>query len=182
MSYLLRHHPEALSLSMSPEGWVSMDELINSGSYTRQDILDIVANDAKGRYQISEDGLMIRAVSGHSLDDVNPDLKFVDNTLLPDVLYHGTSTEGLNGIESTGKITKMERNYIFLVDSIEEAFTTGKRHGTPCVLIIDIAKMIADGWSFWSPQGDRYVFSKEDIPKEYIKDILWSSDKSKEQD
>ena len=61
ISYLLRHHPEDISLDMDKNGWVSVEQLIrginDSGKYkiTLEQLEQIVATDNKGRYRFDSE-------------------------------------------------------------------------------------------------------------------------------
>ncbi|WP_449758296.1 RNA 2'-phosphotransferase, partial [Erwinia persicina] len=65
LSYVLRHQPEAIGLTLDSEGWADIDTLIacaknDSKSLTREIILSIVESSDKKRFSLSEDGLKIR--------------------------------------------------------------------------------------------------------------------------
>lgn len=92
LSYILRHKPESIGLSLDSEGWADIDELIRKNeshkhSITREELLKIVETDEKSRYKLSHDCKKIRASQGHSsklvglVYELNPP---------PVVLYHGT--------------------------------------------------------------------------------------------
>ena len=93
LSYLLRHHPEAVNLDMDEHGWVSVSQLIDhvnaAGKYALSpDFLrDIVQTDDKGRYRFSPDGARIKACQGHSIPWVIPEMEWREP---PQYLYHGT--------------------------------------------------------------------------------------------
>ena len=57
LSYLLRH-----SEFPDEQGWMSVEMLIRDFGYTEQGLRLIVENDAKHRYEFSEDGLKVRAL------------------------------------------------------------------------------------------------------------------------
>jgi len=70
LSYVLRHKPEAIGLTLNNEGWADIDELILKSvkvKMTREDILRVVKNSDKQRFIIREDGNSIRANQGHSI-------------------------------------------------------------------------------------------------------------------
>lgn len=142
LSGLLRHYPWEAGLRINSEGWVNIDELIrgiktrwrNRELYrwvTKEHIIAIAELDPKGRFEIRDN--MIRARYGHSIDvRIRYPLEY------PSIqLYHGTSTDKLAKILIEG-LKPMRRKYVHLTTSIENAVETGKRHGKPVVLIIDI--------------------------------------------
>jgi RNA:NAD 2'-phosphotransferase (TPT1/KptA family) len=90
LSFVLRHQPNAIGLALDPEGWVSIDELVEKGNaqFIRDDLLHVVETSDKKRFSISLDGLRIRAAQGHS---VSVELGFPPQEPPPS-LYHGTAT------------------------------------------------------------------------------------------
>ena len=101
---VLRHRPELLGLTLDSQGWVSIAELIAAAqlknhTLTLELIHEVVANNNKKRFTLSEDGQKIRAAQGHSTQQVcidYPALKY------PEFLYHGTSTRFVNAIAKNG--------------------------------------------------------------------------------
>lgn len=67
LSYILRHAPGAISLSLDSQGWANIDELIQQAAvqkkiFTRGQVQEVVATNDKQRFAISNDGCSIRAV------------------------------------------------------------------------------------------------------------------------
>ena len=76
LSFVLRHQPEAIGLSLDAEGWGSVDDLIagaaRQGRQLSRELIDhVVATNDKKRFELSADGLRIRAVQGHSTRGVD---------------------------------------------------------------------------------------------------------------
>jgi putative RNA 2'-phosphotransferase len=99
LSFVLRHQPQAIGLTLDAEGWVAVDELLAAAarrghSVTRQQLEEVVATNDKKRFSFSLDGLLIRANQGHSVD--------VDLGLVPieppELLFHGTVERFLDSI------------------------------------------------------------------------------------
>nr|MBF3180237.1 RNA--NAD 2'-phosphotransferase [Pseudomonas aeruginosa] len=71
LSYVLRHQPEAIGLTLDGQGWADIDALI-AGAARDGRALDrallgaVVENNDKKRVALSADGQRIRAVQGHS--------------------------------------------------------------------------------------------------------------------
>ena len=144
LSYLLRH-----SEFPDEQGWMSVEMLIRDFGYTEQGLRQIVANDAKHRYEFSEDGFKVRALYGHS----NHVRISWEEAIPPKTLYHGTSKKNLNAILQEG-IKSMSRQFVHLSETTEDAIKVGERHGEPVVLIIDTQKVIDDGGCFYRvPNG-----------------------------
>ena len=170
LSQLLRHRPDKLSLHMDQAGWVPIEEL--KSEFSLSELITIVNTDQKQRYQMDQGHTKIRATSGHSIPGVVPDLR--TTTDVPGELFHGTSKVNLDLIYKSGALKSMGRNYIHLTSDQKDAWKVGSRHGTPVVIILDSARMIADGYEFMKPVTDRYFFVSNDIPVSYIKKVLWT--------
>ena len=127
LSYVLRHKPESIGLSLSDKGWANIDELISKSSrvkITREDISRVVKNNDKKRFIISSDGQSLRANQGHSVN-VDLGLKPVSP---PKVLFHGTATRFWPSIQTEG-LKKMNRQHVHLSEDKETAAKVGVRHG-----------------------------------------------------
>ncbi|MDE0937742.1 MAG: RNA 2'-phosphotransferase [Mariniblastus sp.] len=66
LSFVLRHHPEAIGLKLDPERWANVEELIKNAnssgkSITLIQVQDVVALDEQNMFGLSDDGLRIRA-------------------------------------------------------------------------------------------------------------------------
>jgi putative RNA 2'-phosphotransferase len=170
LSQLLRHNPGKLGLHMDQAGWVPVSELMSA--FTLSELIEIVGSDQKQRYQMDQGHTKIRATSGHSIPGIVPDLRVADT--VPAELYHGTSKENLDLIYKSGSLKPMCRNYIHLTSDQKDAWKVGSRHGTPVVIVLDSARMVADGYEFMKPVTDRYFFVTSDIPVDYIKKTIWT--------
>ena len=106
LSYVLRHEPHAIGLQLDSEGWADIESLI-AGAAKNGRTLDIglvqaiVSSSDKKRFSISEYGLRIRAVQGHSSASVS--LQYVKKEP-PRFLYHGSATRFLESIRQQGLI------------------------------------------------------------------------------
>lgn len=166
MSYLLRHHPEAAGLEMGRRGWVSLDDLVaactRSGhARDRGDVLRVVRENDKQRFQISADGSALRAVQGHSLD---LDLE-LEPAFPPPRLFHGTVGRFVDRIRREG-LRPMGRTHVHLSPHVEAARRVGRRRGRPVVLEIDAKAMAAAGWEFFEAANGVWLVSV--VPPEYI--------------
>lgn len=101
LSYVLRHQPEAIGLTLDGEGWADIDALI-AGAARDGRALDrmllgaVVENNDKKRFALSADGQRIRAVQGHSHAAVA--IAYAP-AVPPAVLYHGTASRFLDSIQ-----------------------------------------------------------------------------------
>ena len=150
LSYLLRHRPEAKNIILDKEGWASIDELIANAGFTRAEIEQIVAEDKKTRYSISEDGTKIRANQGHSTDKVK--ITF-EKAVPPITLYHGTVADSLVKILKEG-LKPMKRHHVHLsADQRTAEDVGGRRKSDTVILTIDAKQMLADGIQFYKSEN-----------------------------
>ena len=137
LSYVLRHDPDALGLTLDPGGWANVDTLLDRAraegrSMDRALLERVIAHGEKERFTLSADGTKIRANYGHSIDvdlDLTP-------TAPPEQLYHGTARHTLPAIRKEG-LWPQSRQYVHLSSTREEASRVGRRHGAPVVLLVD---------------------------------------------
>lgn len=119
LSFLLRHSPESIGLSLDESGWGSIDYIIaNSVNplLTRALIEIVVETNDKQRFSISPCGMFIRANQGHSIEI---DLK-LRAIIPPDELLHGTADRFIESIMESG-LTKQKRHHVHLSESIDVA-------------------------------------------------------------
>ena len=166
LSLVLRHKPETVGISLSPQGWVNVDELIhainNNGTVLDRTLLDkIVADNEKQRFIYSADQDFIRANQGHS---IAVDLG-LERKIPPEILFHGTATRFINAIKQQG-LKKMQRQHVHLSVTKETAIKVAQRHGKPQLLCIDTKKMIADGYHFYL--SENAVWLVEKVPAQYL--------------
>ncbi len=167
LSLVLRHQPEAIDMKLDEHGWLPIDELIANAnrhgkSLTLELIHDVVATNDKKRFALSDDGLLIRASQGHSIQGIDLHL---EPKVPPDQLYHGTVANFLDGIRLHG-LVKRSRNHVHLSSEMETARKVGSRRGKPVILTIDAIRMNRDGHSFYlSANG---VWLTDAVPTEYI--------------
>jgi putative RNA 2'-phosphotransferase len=161
LSYVLRHKPESIGLSMDKYGWVDIDELIIKSKdivLNKNIIKEVVESSDKQRFSI--EGNKIRANQGHSF---KVDLQLSPKKP-PQKLYHGTATRFLESIELNG-ILPQSRQYVHLSDNIETAINVAKRHGKPAIIEIDTIKMYENGYIFYL--SDNGVWLSKEIPYQY---------------
>ena len=166
LSFVLRHKPDAIGLTLDPQGWASIDELLVKSDatgtrFSREDLLQIVATSDKKRFSISADGLRIRAAQGHSVT--------VELDLLPQeplsMLYHGTATRFVKSILSAG-LTPQARQQVHLSADEATAHRVGQRHGKPVIFKIEALRMHAKGFKFYI--ADNGVWLTDQVPPEFL--------------
>lgn len=159
LSYLLRHHPEHWNIKLEKAGWAKIPDILKALELTRIELLDIVKNDDKQRFDIQNN--LIRANQGHSIP-VKIEFKTDNNH---DTLYHGTSKSALKKILKQG-LKPMSRLYVHLSKDIETASKVGKRKGDLVILKIDTKQMKKDGFSFKISKNGVYLI--EAVHKRYL--------------
>lgn len=167
LSFVLRHQPDAIGITLDREGWVDISTLItaaaNDGKQLDPDLIRaVVAGSDKKRFAISVDGLRIRAVQGHSVASV--DIEFVAKRP-PELLYHGTATRFLESIQEKGLLPG-SRQYVHLSQDAQTASDVGQRHGKPVVLKIEALLMHEQGFKFF--QSENGVWLTEVVPATFI--------------
>ncbi|MCJ8272041.1 MAG: RNA 2'-phosphotransferase, partial [Psychrosphaera sp.] len=111
LSYVLRHCPEDIGLTLDKQGWASIAELVDKASsqivLSYELIEEVVITNEKQRFKISEDKQKISANQGHS---VQVDLK-LESKKPPIELYHGTATRFLDSIKNDG-LKRVQRHHV----------------------------------------------------------------------
>ncbi|MFK7748643.1 MAG: RNA 2'-phosphotransferase [Kordia sp.] len=166
LSYVLRHNPDKLGITLDENGWTSVAvllEKINVGAYSlsMEELEDVVATNNKKRFAFNEDKTMIRASQGHS---VNIDLG-IQPKEPPNYLYHGTVEKFITSIQEKGLI-KGTRQHVHLSADKETAINVGSRRGKPIILTVRSGEMHAQHHNFY--QSENGVWLTETVPTEFI--------------
>lgn len=166
LSYLLRHNPNSVGLTLDADGFVSLERLMSSirrrkgwNWVTLEDIAEIQRSSQKKRYEIVEG--RIRALYGHTLTS-----KIRHDSVVPsEILYHGTSRKNLEFILRRG-IMPMHRQYVHLSTSAEEAKSVGlRRDEKPVVIRVLALQAHKNGIKFFKAGA---VFLSEPIPPRFL--------------
>ena len=165
ISLILRHKPETIGITLDEHGWANVDELLKGVSrkypLTREELDEIVATDGKQRYSFNDDGTLIRANQGHSIQ-VDVELAEVRP---PEFLYHGTGEKYVSSIDRHGLIPKT-RLYVHLSGDYETAVKVGSRHGKPVVYRILAGQMADAGITFYRSVNGVWLTKR--VPREYM--------------
>ena len=143
LSYVLRHAPDSVGLTLDAAGWVDVDALLAALGWTRAELERVVATNDKRRFALDDTGTRIRASQGHS---VAVDLGYAAE-IPPPVLFHGTAERNLPAIEAEG-LRPGRRHAVHLSPDEATARRVGARHGRPVVLRVDAEGMARDGAVF----------------------------------
>lgn len=167
LSFVLRHQPDAIGIKLDLEGWADIATLIAAaGKHGKQLDLDlirsVVATNDKKRFALSDDGLRIRAVQGHSTESV--DIRYIER-VPPEFLFHGTATRFLESIRNQGLLPG-SRQYVHLSQDEPTAVSVGQRHGKPVVLKVKALLMHEQGYQFF--QAENGVWLTSAVPVSFI--------------
>jgi putative RNA 2'-phosphotransferase len=165
LSYVLRHHPEAIEVELDEQGWVPVDTLLSKlaahgRTVTRAELEEIVRTSDKQRFAL--DGERIRANQGHS---VAVDLALTQREP-PERLYHGTVDRFLESIRREG-LVKGSRTHVHLSSERETARIVAARRGRPVILTIDARAMHAEGRVFFLSENG--VWLTEHVPATFLR-------------
>lgn len=167
LSYVLRHRPDSIGISLDRHGWASVHELLAKSAaagtaITLDELKQMVAQNDKQRFVLSDDATRIRAAQGHSID---VDLQLTVKAP-PPVLYHGTVGKFMAEIRKHG-LLPMNRHDVHLSSDKETATRVAIRRGKPVILVIETYPMVRDGCEFRVSENGVWLIP-EVLPK-YIK-------------
>lgn len=166
LSLVLRHQPETIGIKLTEDGWMNVEGLIQAlnahGHALDYEMLEhVVETNDKKRFAFSDDGEMIRANQGHS---VEVRLGY-EPSAPPETLYHGTVAKFLPAIREQG-LQKGQRHQVHLSASPAVASQVGKRRGVPIILSIRARAMHDAGHLFYlSANG---VWLTDAVPVAFI--------------
>jgi putative RNA 2'-phosphotransferase len=166
LSYVLRHDPGSIGLTLGEAGWVPVPDLLSALErdgvvVSRERLESLVARNDKQRFTIDAAQDRIRANQGHS---VPVDLGLAA-AVPPCRLYHGTAQRNVAAILAEG-LLKGSRHAVHLSPDPGTARRVGTRHGSPVVLEVEAAAMHAAGYQF--EVSDNGVWLTERVPPEFL--------------
>jgi putative RNA 2'-phosphotransferase len=166
MSYVLRHEPQSIGLILDPEGWASIEDLIQLSQQsqtplTHETIIEVVRTSDKQRFKLSEDGRRVRTNQGHSIPI---DLALKPQTP-PHLLYHGTAERFVDSIVEKGLVPG-SRQHVHLSLDMETARRVGQRHGKPTVFVVKAHEMFLSGHMFYV--SDNGVWLTMHVPTQFL--------------
>lgn len=169
LSYVLRHRPDSIGITLDENGWVDIDELLAAAqrhgkNVSRTQLERVVATNDKKRFALSDDGRRIRASQGHSVS-VDLDLPPVTP---PRLLYHGTVERFLDSIRTQG-LVRGSRHHVHLSPDEATAQKVGSRRGKPVILIVEAARMHEAGHQFFRSANN--VWLTENVPVEFLRGL-----------
>ncbi len=170
IALVLRHKPESAGLTLDPNGWVPVADLLAALGITRAALDHVVENNDKSRFAIAAgpDGVdRIRASQGHSAR-VGVELG-LDPASPPAVLFHGTPAVNAASIERDG-LRAGRRAHVHLSADLPTAVRVGgRRSADVLVLRVDAAAMHAAGHVFH--RSDNGVWLTGAVPPTYLEPV-----------
>lgn len=166
LSYLLRHNPSQYGVNLDNKGFANIDSVLlglrkNYPNLQKEDLIFIVKNDDKGRYEINDNS--IRALYGHSVKQKIDKIPSEP----PVILYHGTKKNVLDLILKEG-LKSMNRQKVCLSSDINVAKMVGDRRKSSETIILKVQaqKAYNNGINFYTePNG---IYMSDNIPPKYI--------------
>ncbi|MFN3148432.1 RNA 2'-phosphotransferase [Bremerella sp.] len=164
ISFILRHQPDSVGLTLAPGGWVSVNDLLVAIRISRELLDEVVFTNDKQRFEYSDDATQIRARQGHS---ATVDLQY-ESAVPPDLLFHGTATRFLESIFQNG-LLRGQRHHVHLSIDREMMMAVGSRHGKPVVLEVNSKQMVDDGKQFFVTGN--HVWLTDHVPPQYLRQM-----------
>ncbi|HTT15408.1 MAG TPA: RNA 2'-phosphotransferase [Thermoplasmata archaeon] len=166
---ILRHFPDRYGLTMEPNGWVSLPQIVRAVSQKHPmyhwlrvtHLVAIAETDAKGRYEVRDD--LIRATYGHTVE-VTLDLP-TEN--VPDHLYYPVTHDEAAIVLEVG-LKPSDRRKVHLSKTAEDARAAGAVR-TPEPVILEIDTRRARDAGIVIMQAGRTVYLTDAVPAEYLR-------------
>lgn len=164
VAHALRHEPELYGITLDPEGWVAVPDLIAAlhgrakkwRAVEAADLDRMIATATKKRYEIVDGH--IRAFYGHSQAVTGRE----PHPAPPAILYHGTTPAAAESIRATG-LQPQRRQFVHLSTSTDTATIVARRRtATPVIFRVDTAAAVAAGVAFYFSNEDTWM--AEPIP------------------
>ncbi|XP_018305407.1 tRNA 2'-phosphotransferase 1 isoform X2 [Mycetomoellerius zeteki] len=153
LSYLLRHGATKESLNIKPNGFIAVNELLNTSlhQYTIDDIKRVVKENNKQRFTLETiNGILeIKANQGHSIFKINElSLKILD--CIDFDVIHGTYFKYWPNIRTEG-LSRMKRNHIHFAKGLN--FVNGLRQNAELFIYVNFGKAKEDGLIFFESEN-----------------------------
>ncbi|XP_025985836.1 tRNA 2'-phosphotransferase 1 isoform X2 [Solenopsis invicta] len=154
LSYLLRHGAVKEGLNIKPNGFITVEDLLNKSllQYTIDDIKRVVKTNNKQRFTLATiDGILkIKANQGHSIPTINQlslrILEFIDFDII-----HGTYLKYWPKIKTEG-LSRMKRNHIHFAKGLN--FINGLRQSADLFIYVNFDKAKEDGLIFLESENE----------------------------
>ena len=153
LSALLRHRAINQGYEIDSRGFVPVDQIIKKcNNITFDTIKQIVDSNDKKRFELEQrnDKWYIRAVQGHSMPGIDPDLVLINDPSEIPIVVHGTYHKAYELIKNTG-LNRMGRTHIHFAHGTasDESVISGMRKSSQVMIFIDVVKAMASGIKFY---------------------------------
>lgn len=157
LATLLRHRAVANDLSIRPDGFVPVAEILRLPNFSTvgvDDLRRIVDTDMKYRFCFSPDGTLLRANQGHTMDVIQDDALLrrlgVEDCDVLEVCLHGTYHSCLPAILKDG-LRRMARRNVHFAAGLpgETGVISGMRGSADVLIYVDLRRAIEDGVPFY---------------------------------
>jgi putative RNA 2'-phosphotransferase len=166
---ILRHFPDRYELTMDPQGWVSLPQIVRSIGQKHpmyhwlrvQHLVAIAETDGKGRYEVRDD--RVRATYGHTLE-LDLDLPTED---IPDRLYFPVTAEE-SGIVLEVGLRPTDRKKVHLSKTADDARAAGVvRTPEPIILEVDAKRARDEGIVI--QKAGKTVYLVDQVPPVFLR-------------
>ncbi len=169
MTGILRHFPDRYGLTIDPQGWIDLPELVRAIGRKHpmyhwlrpHHLVAIAETDAKGRYEVR--GERVRATYGHTLE-VDLDLP---TDRIPERLYFPVTAEESAIVLEVG-LKPSDRKKVHLSKTAADARAAG-RVRTPSPVILEIDAVRARETGIVIMQAGKTVYLADQIPAELLR-------------
>lgn len=166
---ILRHFPDRYQLSMDPQGWVALPQIVRAISQRHPayhwlrtaHLVAIVETDAKGRYEVRDD--RVRATYGHTVE-IQLDLP-TEN--IPDQLFYPVTPDEAGIVLEVG-LKPSDRRKVHLSKTAEDARAAGAvRTPEPIILEVDAKRARQEGLVIM--KAGKSVYLVDQVPATYLR-------------
>jgi putative RNA 2'-phosphotransferase len=176
LSYLLRHKPEAVGLTLDERGFTPLDELIvkvnASGRFPRpisaEDVRSLIASEGARRFEEKEG--KVRARSGHTAATVTEAVS--ERTTPPEFLFVGLgprrgfiTSQGLEA-DPPGRMLRLYESERAARRAAAQAVGPRRRAARPRVVVIEAGRAGRSGVEFF--KGEPGVFLTRTVPRRHL--------------
>lgn len=157
LSCVLRHRAGEMGLTMSPDGFITVSDILEKPQfrgYRVNDVENVVANCPKQRFELSErDGmLVIRARQGHSIRNIDFDsmMERIINPVEIPICIHGTYLRHKQSIRRSG-LKRMGRAHVHMIPNIPstDEVISGMRTTCDLYVVINVEEAMKAGIVFY---------------------------------
>jgi len=182
LSWLLRHNAETQGFTVLEGGFLPVKAILQHSrfkGFTVEEVKAVVDNCPKSRFALLEDEkgeLLIRANQGHSMANVEVDLREITDAVEFPKVIHGTTFKAWNEIKNTG-LNRMKRNHIHFAPGElgEEGVFSGMRKSCQVYIYVNLEAALTDGFRFYQSANNVILCAGNQegvLPVKYILRVM----------